>query len=144
MQRPHERRNLIRELNRLGRRTIEIVHLDDDEITERELIDNEVISTVREDGIEIRQVSHKRFLDCRHVAKASDIAATCDICGSMVCENCFAVCHHCQKCLCRYCYKIYSDEEGEVTLCKSCYAGAKARRAAISVSKAICRFFIKE
>lgn len=146
MQRPHERLNLIRGLTRLGRRTVEIICLDSDEITSGELVDTEVVSTVQEGGVENRQITHKRFLPCGHLAKASSITAICDVCGSIVCESegCYAICRHCHRCLCRHCYRTYSDEDGEVTLCTSCHMDAKARRAAVNASRAIYHFFVKK
>ena len=144
MLQPHEIRNLIRALSQLGRKTTEIIHIDSDEIGDGELVDREVLSSVQAGGIEIKETSYNRLLDCGHVTRASSIAATCDLCGRMVCEKCYAICRNCNICVCRYCYRVYADEYGEETFCTSCYMDVKARRTAINASKAIFRFFVKK
>ena len=145
MNQPHDIRNLIRAINQLGRKTTEVIHLDYGEIGDGELLDREVVSSVQETGIEIKETSYKRQLDCGHMARASDIAAVCDICGGTCCEKeCAAICYSCHRILCRYCYKVHTDEEGEKTYCSSCYMDVKARRTAINASRAIFRFFVKE
>lgn len=144
MNQAHDIRNLIRIINQLGRKTTEVTHLDYGRMSDGDLVDREVVSSVQETGIEIRETSYRRYLGCGHMTRASDIAAVCDICEGTCCSECAAICHRCHRGLCKYCYKVHIDEEGEKTYCSSCYMDVKARRTAINASRAIFRFFVKE
>jgi len=142
--RPNEFRNLLRFISQLGRETTERTNRDSVEIDDGEYIDRATISQIRPDGIvEIRETTFQRVLDCGHTGPASSIAVVCDLCQAKVCEFCASICR-CNLQICRYCSKIYQDEEGsEKVLCNSCYTAEKRRKAALKAGKAIFGFFVK-
>lgn len=142
MLQPHEIQNLIRVMNQLGRTTTEMINISD-EINDGELIDRETRSVIRDGVVEVEEVSYSRMLDCGHIASASSIAATCDVCGRRVCSECCSICAKCNLLVCRYCYRIYVGEEGEETLCTACHWDVKRKDTVIRASKGIFRFFVK-
>lgn len=147
MNQPHQILNMIRminQLSQLGRKTAEVVHLDHGEISDGDLVDREVVSSVQDTGIDIKETSYKRVLDCGHVGQANSIAGECDLCSRLTCPDCLFVCQNCRRAICRYCSRVFVDEGVEEIYCTSCYADTKAKRAAISASKAIYGFFVKK
>ncbi len=144
MLQPHEIRNLIRAISQLGRTTRETIHLDSGAIDDGEFVDNEVVSTIREGGIDIRETSYSRLLDCGHIGQASSIAGECDLCQRRACDACFFSCARCRRSVCRYCARVHVDDDGEAIFCTSCYMDVKARRTAINASEAIFRFFVRK
>ena len=144
MLQPHEIRNLIRAISQLGRTTRETIHLDSRAIDDGELVDREIISTIREGGIDIRETSYSRLLDCGHIGQVSSIAGECDLCQRRVCDACFFSCARCRRSVCRYCARVHVDDDGEGIFCTSCYMDVKARSTAIKASRAIFRFFVRK
>lgn len=144
MNQPHQILNMIRMINQLGRKTTKVVNLDRGEIGDGgELVDREEVSSVQDTGIDIRETSYSRLLDCGHFGQAGSIAGECDLCGRLVCPDCLFVCLHCRRAICRYCSRVFMGEGVEEIYCTSCCMDVKAKRAAISASKAIYSFFVK-
>ena len=148
MLKPHEIQNSVRDiLNRLGRKTTEVTHLDTGELIDGEHIDSESVSVVKDGVVQVRQTTHKRMFECGHIASASSVAAMCDNCGRMVCENCITLCHKCNLYVCRYCTKIFIDKESgdELTLCNfPCFSDVKRNKMLKKAGKSIVNFFAKK
>ena len=138
----HDFQNLIRVLNQLGRAKIETVILESDEV-DGEMIDHETRATLQDGVVVIQDISHYRQLDCGHIARASSIVASCDICGRRVCESCFSTCARCNLGVCSYCSRIYRDEDSEKTFCVSCHWDVRTKDKLNRASKAILRLFVK-
>ena len=138
--------DLMRKLtSKLGRKTMEVTHLDSSEVADGETVDSAVISSIQEDdGVEIKHISYVRYLDCGHIAQANSIVGVCENCGRRVCDACHFTCAKCRQSICRYCGQSLVNNDVEETFCVLCYPDVKARRTAINVSKALFRFFSRK
>ena len=140
----HGKQSLIRQLMGLGRKTTETVCIDSGEIGDGELKDREISASVQPTGIEIKETSYTRQLDCGHMKEASSVAVTCDMCGRRACAECYSICSICHRVLCRYCYKDYDNGQGEEAYCTSCYMDVRTKETAINASRAVLSFFVKK
>jgi hypothetical protein len=135
--------NLEELISQLGKKKVKRIRIDAPGIGRGDYIDQEEISIVRNGVVETQVVEHNRLLDCGHIVPVSNIIAACDICSSLVCDQCIMQCDICGFNVCRYCRKKSIDSVGrERMLCKICWSKEMRKRVASSIYRGMSGFFI--